>query len=117
MAMTLRGFELFRAQSRAALDTAGAGQPGLYRFRLFAESYTRFSANHPGYFQAMSQFGSAEIVGSQPGSNEEACTQQLLLTLDEMTEVIVAGQEDGSIRRDVPARELAITGWSTVAKP
>ncbi len=114
MAMTRRGFELFREQTRQALDTEGAGRHGLYRFRLFAECYTRFSVNHPGYFQAMSQFGSAEIVRSQPGSNEEACTNHLLETLDAMTEVIVGGQEDGSIRGDVPARELAITGWSTI---
>lgn len=108
-ALTLRGLELLHAQMQEASE---GDEPARWRFREAGRAYIEFSQLHPGYYQAVSDFGSAEMSRSEPGTYEEACTQELLAILDMITELLEEGQKDGSVRSDLPSRQTAITVWS-----
>ena len=110
MAMTLRGLELLWSRMSEA---AQGDDIALRRFRGVGEAYITFSLSSPGYFQAIAEFGSAEMERSEPGTYEEACSQKLMAILDLMVDLVREGQKDHTMRSDLPPRALAISAWSS----
>lgn len=107
LAVNLRGLTLLSENlSKVVKTDLSAAENALELGR----AYIRFSKEHPGYFKIIMTCQSAGLERTEyfrksilfePGS-------PLLVFL----EVIEAGRRDGTIRKDIPAVELAVVLWS-----
>ncbi len=101
-ALKHEGFGLLAERARRAL--ARTGTSPRERIQVLGEAYVRFALAHPEHFRLMTS------EASDPDGGERVAEESFRL----LEGAIADGQEKGAVRRDLSARELALTAWAIV---
>lgn len=87
---------------------------GLMLVRELGERYLNYVKDHPQYYSSMKfldNLGSSEVDGES--DYLELCTKNRQEGFRLVVEAIQRGIDDGSIKNDFPAEQLALLFWST----
>lgn len=91
-----------------------SNRSGLMLVRELGERYLNYVKDHPQYYSSMKFLDNLHSSGVGGESDYlELCTQNRQEGFRLMVEAIQRGIEDGSIKNDFPAEQLALLFWST----
>lgn len=91
-----------------------SNRSGLMLVRELGERYLNYVKNHPQYYSSMKFLDNLHSSGVGGESDYlELCTQNRQEGFRLMVEAIQRGIDDGSIKNDFPAEQLALLFWST----
>jgi AcrR family transcriptional regulator len=94
------------------VEAVGRHTRGLDQIDAIGRAYMTYAHEFPHYFDVCARF-QAHSMSPQPGSNEGACAVAGDAALSVVARAILAGIEDGSIRRDIGDPMLcAVTLWA-----
>jgi len=108
-AICLRGMAIMAAELQKAFDEELTGAENAF---ATAKAYLDFVDRFPDYFNAIMSFESSGLENVDTDSRDYILRQDSPLMV--FVKVIEQGGRDGSIRQDIPARELALLLWSQV---
>ncbi|MFH2094828.1 MAG: TetR/AcrR family transcriptional regulator [Bacteroidota bacterium] len=109
-AIILRGLEKVNSLIREEYSEKLKGADNLLEM---GRGYVRFTKEQPNYFNAIMHFDSAKIEKVDPDKKARLFQDDSPLVF--LIEVVLKGQQDGSIRTDIEAKELAIILWSQLS--
>jgi hypothetical protein len=92
-----------------ALDPSLTGAGNIYEI---AKAYLGFTEKFPDYFNAIMSFESSSLDNVDPAYRDYILTNSSPLLV--FVKVVEQGGKDGTIRQDIPAKELAVILWSQV---
>ena len=91
-----------------------SNRSGLMLVRELGERYLNYVKDHPQYYSSMKFLDNLHSSGVGGESDYlELCTQNRQEGFRLMVEAIQRGIDDGSIKNDFPAEQLALLFWST----
>ena len=91
-----------------------SNRSGLMLVRELGERYLNYVKDHPQYYSSMKFLDNLHSSGVDGESDYlELCTQNRQEGFRLMVEAIQRGIDDGSIKNDFPAEQLALLFWST----
>ena len=91
-----------------------SNRSGLMLVRELGERYLNYVKDHPQYYSSMKFLDNLHSSGVGGESDYlELCTQNRQEGFQLMVEAIQRGIDDGSIKNDFPAEQLALLFWST----
>jgi TetR/AcrR family transcriptional regulator len=108
-ALCLRGLDIMAAELRKAYSKTSTGADNIL---AIAVAYLAFTEKFPDYFNAIMSFESSSLENVDPKQRDYILKPSSPLTI--FTKIIEEGGRDGSIRQDIPSRELAVILWSQV---
>lgn len=108
-AICLRGLDTMAAELQQAFDDELTGAENAL---ATAQAYLDFVDRYPDYFNAIMSFESSGLENVDPENRDHILRPDSPLMV--FVKVIEQGGRDGSIRQDIPARELAVMLWSQV---
>jgi TetR/AcrR family transcriptional regulator len=106
-----RATHLLNESFRKVLDS---NRSGLSLVRELGETYLHYVKNHPQYYSSMKFLDN--LHSTREGTESEylqLCTQNRQEGFRLMVEAIQRGMDDGSIKQELPAEQLALLFWST----
>lgn len=109
-AVVLRAIEILNGLVRQAYEP---GATGLENIRRMGEAYVQFFYKHPDYFRTIMLFDASRFERVQKEKQMKILEPESPLMF--FRTVIHEGQNDGSIRSDIPPEEMAILLWSQVS--
>lgn len=108
-ALCLRGMDIMATVLQKAFNEELTGEENAF---AIAKAYLDFVDNYPDYFNAIMSFESSGLENVDPSHRDYILRSDSPLMV--FVKVIEKGGRDGSIRQDIPARELAVLLWSQV---
>ncbi len=108
-AICLRGLDLLALELRKACEEDLTGAENTM---AIARAYLKYVNDFPNYFNAIMSFESSAMTGVDPAYHDYILKPESPLMV--FARVIEKGGRDGTIRRDIPAKELAVILWSQV---
>ncbi len=109
-AILIRGLEILNRLIREVYD---AKKSGLENILQMGEAYIRFFREKTDYFKAIMFFDATRFERVENESKFKILQEDSPLVF--FMEVLRQGQQDGSIKQDIPAEQLAIILWSQVS--
>ena len=108
-AIFMNGLDILLYKMRNNLSEQDTGYQGLLRL---ADTFIRFSGEHPYYFSLLIYYESSRMVGLNidQAQLQVYLKEQSPLTL--VAEQVTRGIQDGSLRDDLPAEVFSATLWS-----
>lgn len=108
-AICLRGMDIMSGELQKAYSDDLTGAENAF---ATAKAYLEFVERCPDYFNAIMSFESSGLENVDPENREYILRPDAPLSV--FVKVIEKGGRDGTVRQDIPARELAVLLWSQV---
>ncbi len=108
-AICLRGLDIMAAELKKAYSEKLSGAENAIGT---ARAYLEFVDRHPDYFNAIMSFESSSLENVDPAYHDQILKPDSPLMV--FVKVIEKGKKDGTIRQDIPPKELAVLLWSQV---
>ena len=108
-ALCLRGLDIMAGELIKAYKKNLTGAENIYEI---AKAYLKFTEKFPDYFNVIMSFESSSLDNVDPKYRDYILKASSPLMV--FTKVVVKGGIDGTIRQDIPAKELAVILWSQV---
>ncbi|MBN1158263.1 MAG: TetR/AcrR family transcriptional regulator [Bacteroidales bacterium] len=108
-AICLRGLDIMAGELQKAYDENLTGAQNAFET---AKAYMHFVDHFPDYFNAIMSFESSSLDNVDPAYRSHILKPDSPLMA--FVKVVEKGGMDGTIRQDIPAKELAVLLWSQV---
>ncbi|MFP4060865.1 MAG: TetR/AcrR family transcriptional regulator [Bacteroidales bacterium] len=106
-AISMRGMDVLSEKLQQAYDISKTGAENALEI---GKAYIGFSKQYRNYFDSFLEFEASTLETVDPLQKEKIFGDGSPLMV--FVHVIEKGQKDGSIRDDIPSRELAVILWS-----
>lgn len=108
-AICLRALDILAEKLQTVYDEELSGAENAFET---AKAYMQFVEDFPDYYNAIISFESSNLDSVNPDYHNHIMKPDSPLSA--FVKVIEKGGRDGSIRRDIPPKELAVLLWSQV---
>ena len=106
-AISMRGMDILAGKLKEAWNDQETGAGNAFET---GKAYIQFSREYRKYFDTFMEFEGSTLEKVDPAQREKLFAEGSPLTV--FVSVITRGQQDGTIRNDISAKELAIILWS-----
>ncbi|WP_026580791.1 TetR/AcrR family transcriptional regulator [Bacillus sp. J33] len=110
----LKGYKLLIAMLEEDISQLGVGS-AIERVKQIGITLIKFKNKHPNYFEAIVEYetGEKDFEKGIPDHSRDECYQQGEKVLSFLTDSLIQGMKDGSIREGLNVLDTAFVLWSS----